>query len=574
MFRGLPATADEFSRWSWQQISPYYADLQGRPLSTETVEGWLADWSELSALTDEVNVRFTIATTANTADEETERRYRAYLDDIVPEVTTAEQRLKEKLIASGLEPKGFEVPLKKLRADAAIYRETNVLLLSELRKLSLDYDKISGARTVTWEGEEIPWVQLYSVLEDPDRDRRERAWRALTGRVIDDTEVLTALWRRMMELRGQVAANAGFADYRAYRWQQLYRFDYTPQDAKQFHAAIEATVVPAAQRSAMRRRERLGVASLRPWDLSVDTRGRPPLHPYTTIEELEEKTTATFTAVDPQLGTYFETMRKEHLLDLESRKNKASGGYSLALSVSGRPFIFTNAVGTHDDVETLLHEGGHAFHSFEMASLPYVQQRLEQMLPMEFCEVASMGMELLASPYLTQRFGAFYTEAEAARARIDSLEGIINFWPYMAMIDGLQHWIYEHQAEATDLERCDSSWVELSNRFGPHLDWSGLEVERRAFWHQQSHVFQDPFYYIEYGMAQLGAVQIWANALSDQAGAVAAYRRALALGGTVTLPQLYEAAGITFAFDTATLQRAVDLLEAKIAELEPLAAQE
>jgi oligoendopeptidase F len=573
MFDTLPETSAEFGTWTWPRIEPYYDDLLARPLSAETIEVWLADWTRLSSLHDEVNVRFTIATTIDTADEETGQRYRLYLDEIVPKVTVAEQEVKQKLIASGLEPTGFRVPLRKLRTDAALYQESNVPLLSELRKLSLEYDKISGARTVMWEGRETPWVQLYPVLEDPNRDRRESAWLKLSGRVLDDTTVLSELWRHMMELRRQVALHAGFTDYRAYRWQQLYRYDYSPEDAKRFHRAIEESVVPAAQRSDARRRERLGVSTLRPWDLHVDPLGRPALHPYTSILELETRTGAMFTAVDPQLGEYFETMRREHLLDLDSRKNKASGGYSLAYSVMGRPFIFANSVGTHDDVQTLLHEGGHAFHTFEMAPLPYLQQRQEQMLPMEFAEVASMGMELLAAPYLTKAFGGFYDEAQAARARIGVLDGILTFWPYMAMIDGLQHWIYEHQEEASDLDRCDAYWVELSNRFRPQVDWSGLDVERRTFWHPQSHVFQDPFYYIEYGMAQLVAVQICANPLHDQAGAVASYRRALALGGTATLSELYATAGAVFAFDADTLQRAVDLIERTIAELEPQAEQ-
>jgi oligoendopeptidase F len=266
-------------------------------------------------------------------------------------------------------------------------------------------------------------------------------------------------------------------------------------------------------------------------------------------------------------------MRAEHLLDLDSRKHKAPGGYSLCYNVIRRPFIFMNSTGTHDDVQTLLHEGGHAFNSFEMAPLPYLQQRQEEMMPMEFAEVASMGMELLASPYLTEQYGGFYTEAQAARARAENLAGVLTFWPYMAMIDSLQHWIYEHQDEAADIERCDDYWVTLVDRYWPHLDWSGLEQEKRTRWHSQGHVFQVPFYYIEYGMAQLGAVQLWANAIKDQAGAVAAYRHALSLGGTVSLPELYSAAGIRFAFDAETLQMAANLIERTLEELEPLARE-
>lgn len=569
----LPATSQEFSTWTWKQIAPYFDDLANRPLTAETVDTWLTDWTSIGALVDELNTWYTIATTVNTADSETEKRYTAFLDTVQPQAADAEQRLKEKLLASGLEPAGFAVPLRKLRTDAALYREENTPLLADLRKLEVEYEAIAGARTVQWEGEEIPLTQLHPVQLDPDRARRERAWRMVRGRIAQDTPQLGDLWRRMMGQRAQVAANAGYPNYREYRWQQYYRYDYTPADARRFHDAIAEVIVPAVTRLNARRREQLGVETLRPWDMDVDPTGKPALRPYETIEEMEAKTSAIFSHVDPQFGRYFETMRAENLLDLDSRKNKAPGGYSLCYNVIRKPFIFANSTGTHDDVQTLLHEGGHAFHSFEMASLPYLQQRLEQMMPMEFCEVASMGMELLASPYLTQEYGGFYTEAQAARARAENLAGVISFWPYMAMIDSLQHWIYEHQDEAADIERCDDYWVTLVDRYWPDQDWNGLEVEKRTRWHGQGHVFTMPFYYIEYGMAELGAVQLWANAIQDQAGTVAAYRRALALGGTVSLPELYQAAGIRLAFDAETLQMATDLIERTLAELEPLARE-
>jgi oligoendopeptidase F len=565
----LPATAAEFSTWTWPRIAPYYADLVARPLNAANVEAWLTDWTALGALLDEVNTRFTVATTANTADEATASRYTTYLDEIAPQAMAAEQQVKQHLIASDLEPRGFAVPLRKLRTDAALFRGANVAPLAELRKLSLDYDKISGARTVHWEGREIPLVQLHPVLEEPGRGRRELAWRAMRSRIIADTDALATLWRQMMAVRRQIARNAGCDNYRSYRWQQMYRFDYTPEDAKRFHAAIEEVVVPVVRRLNARRRKQLGVTALRPWDLDVDPLGHAALHPYQTLDELESRISAVFGHVDPRFSGYFESMRAEGLLDLESREHKAEGGYMLECTVTRRPFIFMNAVGTQEDVATLLHEGGHAFHAFEMAPLPYLQQRQEQMLPMEFCEVASTAMELLGAPYLTRECGGFYTESEAARMRTQQLCARLQFWPYMAMIDALQHWIYEHEEAAADLERCDEEWVALAERFAPDVDWSGLEPERRTFWHHQAHVFQDPFYYIEYGLAQLGAVQIWANARRDPAGAVAAYRRALALGGTAPLPELYATAGARFAFDAATLRGAVEVIEATLAELEP-----
>ncbi len=569
-FATLPATAAEFRSWPWERIAPYYDELLARPLTQETLAVWLADWTAISSLIDEVNTHYTIATTVNTADEGAERGYTAYLDTIQPQALAAEQRMREKLLASNLEPpEGFAVPMRKLRAEADLYREANVPVLSELRKLTLEYEKIAGARTVQWEGQELPLPQVYPFLLDPDRSVRERAWRAMREREAQDTPALTDLWRRMMAQRQRLAANAGLPSYREYRWRQLFRFDYTPDDAKRFQDAIAEVAVPAAQKLNERRRRRLGVETLRPWDLQVDTSGKPRLHPYTTMTELEERTSAVFTRVDPQFGAYFDTMRAEGLLDLESRANKAPGGYSLEYSVRRKPFIYMNAVGAQDDVETLLHEGGHAFHAFEAAHLPYLQQRQEQMLPMEFAEVASMGMELLATPYLTRAQGGYYTEAEAARARIGHLDSIVRFWPYMAMIDALQHWMYEHE-EGADLAACDDYWATLVDRFWPDQDWSGLDALKRTYWHRQGHVFDDPFYYIEYGVAQLGAAQVWANALKDQAGAVAAYRRALALGATAPLPELYAAAGARFSFEAETLRRAIDLMLETINQLEPI----
>jgi oligoendopeptidase F len=567
----LPATAESFATWEWSQIAPYYDDLLTRPLSAANIDEWLADWTRIAALVDEASTRFTIKTTTNTADAQAEREYTAFLENVLPQVMEAEQGIKRKLLESGLEPEGFTLPLKKVRADAALYREANVPLLAEERKLSLAYDKISGARTVTWDGRETPLVQLFAVLEENDRARRELAWRTMQARNLRDTVELSSLWREMMQTRQAIASNAGYSSYREYRWQQCYRFDYTPEDAKAFDEAIAEVVVPAAARIAARRCQRLGIDSLRPWDEYCDPDGLPPLHPYTTLDELQDGVGRIFQQVSPRFAGYFETMRREGLLDLDSREHKAAGGYQLELAAVRKPFIFTNAIGTQGDVETLLHEGGHSFHAFEMVELPYIQQRSEQMLPMEFAEVASTAMEYLGSPYLAAAKGGFYSEADAARARIAHLEGAITFFPHMAMVDGLQHWIYEHPDQAMDLAACDEVWAGLADRYLPSIDWSGLEAEKRARWHMILHIFQVPFYYIEYGIAQLGAIQVFANARRDQAGAVEAYRRALALGGTVPLPQLFATAGAQFTFDAATLQSAVALLEEVAAELEPIA---
>ncbi len=314
-----------------------------------------------------------------------------------------------------------------------------------------------------------------------------------------------------------------------------------------------------------------GWRALRPWDLEVDPFGRPALHPFDSVTELEARTSAMFHAVDPQLGEYFEIMRREHLLDLDNRKGKAPGAYCTDFPIAERPFILAASVGVHDDVQTLLHEGGHAFHVFESAGLPYCWHT---QIPWEFMEVASMGMELLAAPYLTLDHGGFYTPAQAARARVEHLERSLLFWPYMAVVDAFQHWVYENPSAASQPESCDLAWADLWARFMPGVDWGGLEEEMRTGWQRKIHIHTDPFYYVDYGLALLGATQVWRNALSDQAGAVAAYRRALALGDTVTLPELFSVAGARFAFDADVLGEAVALILHTVEELEEVSAQE
>ncbi|MBI1279662.1 MAG: M3 family oligoendopeptidase [Anaerolineaceae bacterium] len=565
MFNRLPSQTQEFTNWNWSQIEPYYADLLARPLNDNTIEDWLADWTRLDNLISEARTRLWIGTTTNTADKENLERFHAYLKDIMEQVEPAEQQLKEKLLASGLGVPGMEISLRDMRAEADLFRTENVPLATEELKLNTEFDQIAGTQTVQWEGEEITLLQLRTVYQRTDRTVREKAWRLEIERRTADTPAINALWQEMLAVRRQMAANAGFSDYRAYMWQARKRFDYTPEDCTTFHDSVAEVVVPAATRIYERRRQHLGLDSLRPWDLLVDPFGKPPLHPFENVDELESRMEAIFHQLDPQLGTYFTTMRQENLLDLGNRKNKSPGGYQTDLRFVKRPFIFMNAVSTHEDVQTLIHEGGHAFHCFESGVLPYSQQ-LE--ITMEVAELASMSMEMLAAPYLTHDKGGFYTPAEAARARIEHLEEIITLWPYIAQVDAFQHWIYTHIDEAADPENCDEQWMALWKRFMPGIDYSGLETGLTARWRRQSHIFQDPFYYIDYGLAQIGALQVWENALQDQAQAVKQYRSALALGSTRTLPEIFKAAGATFAFDAATFGRLVGLIERTLAELE------
>lgn len=568
MLKNLPSTPGALIAWTWPEIEPHYKGLESRPLTAASVDEWLTDWTRLGEKLEEMYSRLSVATSINTADKEADARMNKFLDGIFPNAMAAEQKLKEKLLASKLEPAGFEIPLRNMRAEADLFRQSNLPLLSEEKKLAIEYDKIYGAQTVKWEGEEITLTRLAMNFQQPDRARREKAWQAKAKRQLDDVEAINDLWVKFMDVRARIAKNAGKPSFREYAWQQKLRFDYSPADCKSFAAAIEQVVVPAATRIYKKRQQALGLDTLRPWDLVDGWYSRPSpaadapvLKPFATIDELKAKASAIFHKVDPALGGRFDSMVADGLTDLDNRKNKAPGAYCTSYTSLRKPFIFVNAVGIHEDVMTTLHESGHAFHVFETAKVPYIQQLA---VPMEFAEVASMGMELLASPYLT----GFYSEADAARARIEHLEGMLLFWPFMAVVDSFQQWVYENPKAGADPRLCDAKWGELWDRFIPGVDYSGLEQVKNTGWHRKLHIHQIPFYYVEYGLAQLGAVQIFGNARKDQKKAVADYRKALSLGGMVTLPELFQAAEARFAFDAATLKKAVDLMEEVVGELE------
>ncbi len=564
--RIMSLTPEAFSVLGWAEIAPLFDAIAAAPLTDDTAIAWLTARARLNNLLEERENRLYVATTLDTADADAEARYFDYLTAIGENAEIADQRLREIILASGVQPPGFDTVLRGLRAQAALFREANIPLLTEEERLSNQYGRIAGAQTVTWDGEEKTLDQLLPLLCETDRAVRERAWRARANRQLADRPAFNALWTEMLALRDRIARNADHPQYLSYMWQVYERFDYTPDDCLRFHDAIESQVVPAARQLRQRQRDRLGVEALRPWDTDVDPHSRPPLRPFSDADALIRTSEAIFTRVDPALGGFFADMRVGALLDLANRRGKAPGGYCTEYPVSGKPFIFMNAVGLHDDVQTLLHEGGHAFHTYEYLTLDEYRRVYA---PTEFAEVASMSMELLAAPYLTTDHGGFYTPEEAARARSEHLHELIYFLPYMACVDAFQHWAYTHVADALDPANCDATWGALWERFMPGIDYSGLEDVRVTGWHRKLHIFQVPLYYVEYGIAQVGAVQVWMNAMRDQAGAVAAYRRALALGGTEPLPRLFEAAGARLAMDEATLRveveaivRAIDALEA------------
>ncbi|HET8843014.1 MAG TPA: M3 family metallopeptidase, partial [Ktedonobacteraceae bacterium] len=427
-----------------------------------------------------------------------------------------------------------------------------------------------GAQTVQWEGQELPIVLLYPPMQDPDRAQRERAWRTFNERKIEDHEALFALWIKGLQVRQQMARNAGYDNYREYRWHQIYRFDYTPDDCKAFHEAVRQVVVPVASQLAQKRRTLLGVERLRPWD-SADSPWSIAVDPRASSapRTLEERTALLptlanlFCQIDPALGDYFETMIKEQCFDLEARANKAPVAYNAPLEVKQLPFLFGSVITIQQVVWLLFHEAGHAFHTFEMRGLPYLHQR--SLLPMEFAEVASTSMEFIASLHLSSC--GLCSKEEARRLRLHQMEEALLSLPMIIRGDAFQHWVYENPEQAQDLETVGRTWAELGRRFEPDPDWSECEAANSNGW-LYGNFFEAPFYYIEYAFALIGALQIWRNYLRDPQGTIQQYRQALSFGATRPLPELYRAAGAQFAFDVTILQEIVHLMTSKIKELE------
>ena len=565
MFENFPKTYTELVDQPWAAYEPHYAALDAVNLTTATISEWLAAWTRLNDMVGEINARLNLAMARNTTDTDAEARFNRYITEIMPNARRYANVLKQKLLASHIEPGGFAIPLRNMRAEAEIFSEANLPLMVEEEKLRTAYEKTTGTQTFLWEGVETTIPGLMKLLQNPDRSQREGAWRAAHDRQLADRDMLNALWTQMMPMRQQMARNAGFSNTLDYYWKMRLRFDYTPQDSRLFHDSIEQVVVPAVKVLRERQRRRLNIDTVRPWDLQVDPFTDEPLRPFTTEADFVASTQRIFDQLDPTLAHYFTLMRQDNMLDLMSRNAKRPGGFCMSLAASQRPFIFMNAVGVNDNVRTLIHEAGHAFHAFEKFALPYAQQRA---VTAEFNEVASMAMELLTFPYWEKERGGYYETGAAARAKIDHLEKIINFFPYMAVVDGFQHWAYTHETAATDPAQCDAAWDALWTRFMGSEDWSGLDDARVTGWHRKLHIFTYPFYYVEYGMAQIGAIQIYANMLNNPQAALTAYKHALSLGGTRGLPDLYTAAGARFDFSTETVGAAVELLMKQIDELE------
>jgi oligoendopeptidase F len=555
----LPPSPSAFAKASWEDVAPYFDELAARPLDPSTMESWLAEWSRLEELVTEAAAQAMIAYTIDTSDPEKEADHLRFSTEILPKMEERSVELARRLVESGYSTPELDTTLKRFRTMIEIFRDQNVPLFAELEELSARYQRITGSIMVEWDGVERPLPQLQPFLKSPDRQVRERAFRAASGPYLSRRDELARLFDRMYQLRTQVAGNSGFANFRDYIFPAKFRFDYTPADCERFHDAIERTVVPAVERVLDARRQRLSLDVLRPWDLAVDPYRDEALRPFQNAGELVGKAKRVFDRVDPLLGREFQTMIDEDLLDLDSRKGKAPGGYCETLHFQGRPFIFMNAVGLVDDVMTLMHEAGHAFHAFASHPLPLIWQRHPGS---EAAELASMSMELLTTPHLIEPTG-YFTRNDARSAWLEHLEDILLSLAHIASVDAFQTWIYT-SGQGGDADARDQAWLRIRGRFERGVDWSGLEQERMARWYRQLHIFMYPFYYIEYGIAQLGALQVWRNSLDDPAHAVARYREALSLGAVRPLPEIYRTAGARLTFDTSDIAELVRLVESHI----------
>ena len=556
-----PTSPADLAAATWSDLAPLYQALAVVPLDGN-LEGWLTQWSALQELVEEAATVAMIDYTCDTADPAKEAANLRWSAEIFPHVLEEHVRLARRLVDAGRVPTGLETTVREFRTDIEIFREANVPLFAELEELVAGYQKAAGGLEVEWDGERLTVPQLQPFLKVADRAVRERAFRAGAQAYLDKRGDLVALFDRMFTVRQQVAANAGFPDFMAYAFRSKHRFDYTPDDCARFHDAVEATVGPVMERLMAHRAAALGVERVRPWDTLVQLEAREPVRPFTDADGLVRPAQRIFDALDPELGAHFGDMHAAGLLDLTSRAGKAPGGYCTNLAWRKKPFIFMNAVGVPDDVNTLFHESGHCFHDFSANRLRWLWQRSAGH---EAAELASMSMELLVSPYIAAPTG-YYTPEQARAVEVEHLEDVLSSLAHIASVDAFQRWIYT-SGQGHDADARDRAWLDVRSRFERGVDWSGLERERVARWYRQLHIFELPFYYIEYGIAQLGALQLWRNAGRDRAGAVARYKTFLALGGTRPLPELYAAAGARLIFDREGMAELVDLVEARIEDL-------
>lgn len=549
----------------WETLEPLYKELLARFIeSKEELELWLHDRSELEAALEEDFAWRYIRMTCDTNNEQLLQNFQYFATEIEPKTAPYSNELNKKLVASEyldqLDGDKYFVYLRGIKKSLELFREENIPLQTEIQVEQQKYQQISGSLSVHIDDKEYTLEQASVFLKGTDRAKRQEVWEKITARRLQEKDKLNDLFDHLRALRHQVALNAGFENYRDYMFQALGRFDYTPQDCYAFHEAIEMEVVPILREHAEQRKDALGLDTLRPWDMDVNTSGKPALKPFQNGDDLIEKSIQCFSNINRYLGERLEIMKDNNLFDVESRKGKAPGGYNYPLSETGAPFIFMNSANTFRDLTTMVHEGGHAVHTFLTADLELNDFKH---CPSEVAELASMSMELISM----DNWNVFFdNEEDLKRAKRDQLVDVLKTLPWVAVVDQFQHWIYTNPTH-TAAERTEA-WVKIYEPFGAGFaDWTGIEEAEANLWQKQLHIFEIPFYYIEYGMAQLGAIAVWKNYKENPEKALADYLAALKLGYTKTIKEIYETAGIKFDFSAGYVKELAAFVKAEIEKL-------
>lgn len=550
---------------SWESIKPYFEDLTNRTLSTEAdFQQWLKDRSELDAILEEDAAWRYIRMTIDTTIEAHSAAYKQFVTEIQPKFAPYEDLLNRKMIESTFsapeeKTEAYRIYHRSVQSALTLFREENIPLEAEMNEKSQEFGSISGAQTVEHNGETMTMQKASLLLKEQDEELRKTIFEKMSSRRSEDREKLDTLYNELIRLRHRIAVNAGFENYRDYKFVSLGRFDYTKEDCFAFHQAIKSEIVPLVKQIQQKKLDKLGKPLFKPWDTDLDPDGLAPLKPFSNGQEMLKGSIAILSEIDPYFGECIATMEQMNYLDLDSKPGKAPGGYNYPLYEIGVPFIFMNAVGAQRDLVTMVHEAGHAVHSFLSRDLELTGYKN---LPSEVAELASMSMELLTM----EGWSEFYNEADLNRAKKDQLETILMILPWIAQIDEFQHWVYENPAHSVE-ERTEK-WLNLGREYGANLtDWTGYEAVRATSWQRQMHLFEVPFYYIEYGFAQLGAIGVWKNSLNDFDAAIRNYKAALKLGYTTSIPQIYETAGVSFRFSQSYIKEIAGFLQTEMNKL-------
>jgi len=550
----------------WPSIEPIFKELQARDInSVSELEKWLLDRSELEAALEEDFAWRYIRMTCDTTDEKLLKDFQFFATEIEPQIAPIQNQLNKRFVDSPyseeLDKDKYFVYTRGIKKALELFREENIPLLTQIQVEQQKYQGITGSMSVKLGEQEYTLEQAAVFLKDTDRKVRQDAWEAITARRLQDKDKLDELFNSLLKLRHQVALNAGFENFRDYMFQALGRFDYTPKDCYKFHEAIEKEIIPILKLQAENRREALGLDELKPWDMDVDVSGKPALKPFKDGEELIEKSIKCFQGLSPYIGERLEIMKVNGFFDVDSRKGKAPGGYNYPLAESGAPFIFMNSAGTFRDLTTMVHEGGHAIHTFITADLELNDFKHT---PSEVAELASMSMELISMDHWDVYFD---NPEELKRAKKDQLKDVLKTLPWVAVVDQFQHWIYTNP-EHTSEERAEA-WKNIFEPFGNNFaNWSEHPYALENLWQKQLHIFEVPFYYIEYGIAQLGAIAVWKNYKNDPETGLSRYLDALKLGYTKTIKEIYETAGIEFNFSAAYVKELSDFIKSELEKLD------